>query len=153
MSKRGLTKARIVLTEAKERVTVAEHEFQNAARGLEAQQAIYDRAALILNVHRDSYEALERSLAPKPRRSRANGGGKEKLSSTAPSVKKKSSRKNGQAALIPNTEAETESVLDADEKGERCWICGNNADFQDHFKPAPNFHDFILSNTKKSSAA
>ena len=74
--------------------------------------------------------------------------------SPAPSVQsvaKKSSRKSATVTSIASTEAETGNASTVEDKGELCGVCGNEADYQDHYKPSPNYHAF--ESKKKASAA
>jgi|SRR5688572_26398792 len=34
-----------------------------------------------------------------------------------------------------------------------CGACGNNAEYQDHFAPSPNYHEFEAPKAKKARAA
>lgn len=58
----------------------------------------------------------------------------------------KSSRASGMAAAISgNLQAQREAAKNDDGKGMAgplCQICGNFAQYEDHFKPSPNYHEF-----------
>jgi hypothetical protein len=59
----------------------------------------------------------------------------------------KSSRASGLAAAIKNSleaqkKASTISADQGDDSGPLCGTCGNTEDFQDHFRPSPNYHEF-----------
>ena len=65
-----------------------------------------------------------------------------------PRKKPEKKKKDAQASLTLQSSAETKPA-----KGEPiCGICGNEADYQDHFQPSPNYHVFE-SGKKKASAA
>jgi hypothetical protein len=40
------------------------------------------------------------------------------------------------------TKKKAPSVLQDASKPELCGVCGNLAEYRDHFKPSPNFHEF-----------
>jgi len=67
------------------------------------------------------------------------------------SVAKRSSRRSATVASIASTEGETGNASVVEGKDNWCLVCGNDADFQDHFKPSPNYHAF--EGKKKASAA
>jgi hypothetical protein len=61
MSKRGQTKAEAILSEARQRITEAEFRVRIIQEDLSG-------ALAALQAHKDSYDALEKHLAPKPRK-------------------------------------------------------------------------------------
>lgn len=133
------TKAEAILGLSQTRIDKAQMEYDAAVD-------VVGRCAAKLEAYKDMHRDLAASLAPKPRG----------RSTPAPTVEKKSSRKRAQPELVPNTEANTASASSASKKPSEqsenlCGICGNNEDFQDHFKPSPNFHEF--EGKKAASAA
>ena len=59
----------------------------------------------------------------------------------------KSKRASGMAETIKNSlEAQQQANADNDDEGDEtgplCGVCGNIKDYQDHFKPSPNYHKF-----------
>lgn len=124
MAKRT-TRAQTTLNDLQKRIEryeQAHQEYKKAA----------DRAWETLSLLRSIYDDLERTLAPKPR-------GK---STPAPSAVKKSSRNRAQPALTQSTEVETANVTRIDGSVPVCAQCLQVEDFQDHFKPSPNYHKF-----------
>lgn len=105
MSKRE-TKASRILNHARERMEIARQNVETA----EGQLGIANAA---LNAHTMAYNALEKELAPTPR---------------------KTAKKPAASAPLQKEEPIGKDPI--------CGVCGNGQDFQDHFKPAPNYHEF-----------
>jgi len=86
-TKRGPSKAQVILQQAKERLDRAQHEYNTAVESM-------SMAAIKVDAYRDTYRDLMTQLAPK---SRSNG----KLSTPAPTAKRRS-RASG---MVTPTEA------------------------------------------------
>lgn len=86
MAKRGLSKAQVVLHEARERMQKAANDVAEADNVLMAKRAVY-------TAHTEAYYAFERTLT-RPK-------------SAAPSAVKRSSRKGVLNSITANTEGET----------------------------------------------
>lgn len=112
MSKRQ-TKAEVILLEARQRLVDARDAMTDAESKLNAARAA-------VTAHQLAYDALEKALAPKPR--------------------KKPDK--------PGPDAQKDLPVD---KPVLCDACGNLADYQDHFKPSPNYHEFQAPKSKKAA--
>jgi hypothetical protein len=104
MSKRE-TKASRILNQARVRMEIARQNLETA----EGQLGI---ARAALNARTMAYNALEKELAPTPRKA-----------AKKPTI---------------NAPAPTEQATDKDPI---CGICGDAQDYQDHFQPSPNYHE------------
>lgn len=67
----------------------------------------------------------------------------------------KSERASGMASAIKQSiqrskEAAANDAAKLEEEGPLCGICGHGKDYQDHFKPSPNYHEPELP--KKAAA-
>jgi len=100
------TKADRILNDARERLRVASENVETAEYQLGIARAAQ-------SAHRMALEALERELAPTPRRT-------SKKPATGPVASKEP--QPGKELL--------------------CGVCGNAEDFQDHYQPSPNYHIF-----------
>jgi hypothetical protein len=100
------TKAFRILNQARERMEIARQNVESA----EGQLGIANAA---LNAHTMAYYALEKELAPTPRKTA------KKPAASTPTTKEQPTGKD----LI-------------------CGVCGNDQDYQDHFQPSPNYHEF-----------
>jgi hypothetical protein len=71
----------------------------------------------------------------------------------------RSSRASGMAAAIKNSlEQGKQAAANAgdldfadNEAGPKCGTCGNAEDYQDHFQPSPNYHEFEAPKSKKAA--
>ena len=95
-----------ILNDARERLRVATEYVETA----ETQLGI---ARAAQSAHRMAYDALERELAPTPR---------------------KTSKKPAASPVAPKEPQPGKELL--------CGVCGNAEDFQDHYQPSPNYHIF-----------
>lgn len=62
---------------------------------------------------------------------------------------------SGMAAAIKNSLEQGQQAAAAaptsEDDGPKCGICGNPEDYQDHFKPSPNYHEFVGPKSKKAT--
>jgi hypothetical protein len=107
------TKADRILNQSTERINeimglIADAELELS----QAQNEVYYLYAA-LNAHKIDHAALEKELAPTPRKAAKKAAG--------------------------GPVAQKEALSD---KEPMCGLCGNAPGFQDHFKPSPNYHEF-----------
>jgi hypothetical protein len=102
------------------RETKAERILNDSAMRLEAAlirlrtaQAVVSQRQAIAEALEEAHKALEKELAPTPRKT-------AKKPAASPQAQKEQSLS----------------------KDPICGVCGNPQDFQDHFHPSPNYHDF-----------
>lgn len=118
MATKRQTKADSILSAARERRDAAKFKYEDAQRGASIAEAVFNEAT-------SAYFALERSLAPTPRK-------KANKSTGTPAAQKE----------LPTPEGE----------GPACVVCGHPEDYMDHTGPSPTKHDFEAPKTKKAAA-
>ena len=135
--RRGKTKAQVILEEAKARLEDAQRILEQARINASNTQMQYNRMQDVVGVHLDNYEALKRSLAPRPRTLPLGKSQPPARAASAPSSPKPPKTRSARSSVT--SEAGATSVSN---KPERCGLCGNERDFLDHFQPSPHYHKF-----------
>lgn len=107
------TKADRILNQSTERINETMRLIADAEQELSKAESKVNYLYAALNAHKIDHAALEKELAPTPRKAAKKAAGGVAAQKEAPS-----------------------------DKEPMCGLCGNAPIFQDHFKPSPNFHEF-----------
>lgn len=146
MSK-GPTKAQQALTEAREWVEASKEEVK------EREAALVEAQGQLV-MHETIYAILEKTLT---RQSSAKSTTKKssKKSSKGGSKSARAQSLSGVIQRTPKSKADDDNDDDGDGKGmggPLCQTCGNFRQYQDHFKPSPNYHEFDAGKSSTSAA-
>ena len=75
------------------------------------------------------------------------------VESLAPQAKPKPRKKReAKSARASSLQQQIANAATGQVNVELCGICGNEAGYQDHFKPSPNYHPFASSSSARSAA-